>query len=71
MDLSRLAGRDEDRIGPGEEHNWMGDAFRDHPCYGIVGEDPRGNSSAQLGKEMTDRLITHLAAWVKGQDTVE
>ena len=71
VDLSRLAGHDEDRTGPHQQRNWMGDEFRDHPCYGILGEDPRGNSSAQLGQEMTERLIAHLATWVKGQDAAQ
>jgi len=64
VDLSALAGRDEDRTGPDQRRNWMGDEHRDHPCYGILGVDPRGNASAEFGRAGTKRLVDFLAGWV-------
>lgn len=46
-------------------HNWMNEEHRDHPCYGLVGIDPRGRASTQLGKHLTDNLIEFLREWVE------
>lgn len=45
-------------------HNWMGPEFHDHPCYGLVGIDPRGHASAELGQLNTERLIDYLEQWL-------
>jgi len=44
--------------------NWMGEEFEGHPCYGLVGIDPRAYASAQVGQDNTERLLAHLAAWL-------
>ena len=67
VDLGELAGRDEDIRGPDERHNWMADTPEDHPCYGIVGIDPRAHASAEFGKAATENLITRLAQWLDGE----
>ena len=64
VDMSALAGRDEDRGGPVERRNWMGDEYRDHPCYGILGIDPRSHASAAFGQTATERLVDFLAGWL-------
>lgn len=64
--MDALRGRpDSDLGGPDERINWMTDEYRDHPCYGLVGIDPRAHASAALGQEHTDRLIEFLADWVR------
>jgi hypothetical protein len=42
----------------------MEDAYRGHPCYGLVGIDPRGYASAAVGEANTMRLIDFLADWL-------
>ena len=66
VSMDALKGEPSDDIAePEEKTNWMGDEFRDHPCYGIVGIDPRAYASAEIGKERTEHLIGFLAEWVK------
>ena len=50
--------------GPGEQRNWMGDAWRDHPNYGLVGIDPRRHASSAHGQALTGRLLDFLEAWL-------
>lgn len=65
VDLARLhAGRQDDIAGPEQVVNWMGEAYAGHPCYGLVGLDPRAYASAQVGEENTERLLAYLAAWL-------
>ncbi|MBI5722752.1 MAG: creatininase family protein [Planctomycetes bacterium] len=64
VDMSVLEGRPDDVTGLKVKRNWMGDEFRDHPCYGIVGEDPRGNASAELGRQATENLLDYLVKWL-------
>jgi len=64
VDMAALAGRDEDRRGPEERHNWMVDTPKDHPCYGIVGIDPRAHASAEFGRQATENLIAALVGWL-------
>jgi len=64
VDMAALAGRDDDIGGPGDVINWMPDQFKDHPCYGIWGIDPRAHASADAGRDATEILITHLANWL-------
>ena len=68
VDMGELAGRDDDVTGAGQQRNWMGEEFRDHPCYGLVGEDPRRTASAAAGREATERLISFLIGWLDGND---
>jgi hypothetical protein len=43
----------------------MGEAYEGHPCYGLVGIDPRAYASAQVGQDNTESLLAHLAAWLE------
>ncbi|NLF40824.1 creatininase family protein [bacterium] len=66
VDMARLdESCREDVSGPDEKKNWMGSEWKGHPCYGLVGADPRGNASAALGRENTERLIAHLEQWLR------
>jgi creatinine amidohydrolase len=65
VDLSILGPPEESASGTSHEvHNWMGNAYKDHPLYGLVGIDPRGQSSAELGKFLTEKLIQYLVNWL-------
>jgi creatinine amidohydrolase len=72
VDLSAIAGPPQD-FGPADKTiNWMADEYKDHPCYGIVGIDPRAHASAEVGRENAQRLIEHLAKWLdEGAGTPE
>ena len=50
--------------GAVEPRNWMTPEYQGHPCYGLVGVDPRGTASAELGRETSERLIAFLEAWL-------
>ncbi len=66
VDLERLhSGRQDDIAAPDRVVNWMGDAYQGHPCYGLVGLDPRAYASAQVGQENTERLLAYLAAFLE------
>ena len=66
VDLSELGPEDSADIGdPDERRNWMDPEFAEHPCYGIVGFDPRGRASADIGRENTEGLIDFLSELVK------
>lgn len=67
VDQGRLYAEMGDPGGPEQIVNWMGDDFREHPCYGLVGIDPRPYASAQVGREMTEGLLDFLAAWLDGE----
>jgi creatinine amidohydrolase len=67
VDMDRLrAGRHAfaDIAAADQVVNWMGEEFEGHPCYGLVGIDPRAYASAQVGQDNTERLLAHLAAWL-------
>lgn len=69
QDLSSLQNETaNDAGGPDERKNWMDSSFKGHPCYGLVGIDPREHASAAVGRESSERLIDALEAWVK-EDT--
>jgi len=64
---------DSEALGPEEEgtepedasgRNWMGDEYRDHPCYGLVGIDPHGRASAQLGERLNEVVLAFLHQWL-------
>jgi hypothetical protein len=42
----------------------MAQIYKDHPLYGLVGIDPRGRASAELGKILTEALIDYLSQWL-------
>jgi creatinine amidohydrolase len=46
------------------EGSWVQPEHRDHPCYGLIGVDPRGTASAEVGREHTEALLSHLADWL-------
>lgn len=70
VDLSQLGPPDDSAShNPEEIHNWMGEDWKDHPLYGLVGLDPRGRASAELGKSLTEALIQYLAGWLN-EDTL-
>lgn len=67
VDVARLRqGRHAfaDSAGPDQVVNWMGEAYKGHPNYGLVGIDPRAYASEEVGRENTERLLAHLAAWL-------
>ena len=66
QDLSTLAD-ETDLGGPDEKHNWMEAGMEGHPCYGLVGIDPRRHASAEVGQASTERLIESLTAWLDGE----
>jgi len=46
----------------------LDEEHKDHPCYGLSGIDPRGgNATAELGRQMTQRLIEYLHEWLDGK----
>ena len=54
----------DDLGGPEEIVNWMVDTDQGHPCYGLVGIDPRAHASAEVGKEATENLLGYLQDWL-------
>jgi hypothetical protein len=38
--------------------------YEGHPCYGLVGIDPRAHASTEEGRKNTEALLDFLAAWV-------
>jgi creatinine amidohydrolase len=69
VNLAPLQGKPDDDIGgPDERINWMSDTYAGHPCYGLVGIDPRGYASAAVGEASTRKLIDFLAQWLATQE---
>lgn len=65
VNMAALQGQPDDDIGgPAAKVNWMGDDYRGHPCYGLVGIDPRGHASAAVGEAGTTLLIDFLVEWL-------
>ena len=65
VNMAALQGKPDDDIGgPAERINWMGDGYQGHPCYGLVGIDPRGHASAAVGEASTTALLDFLAEWL-------
>jgi len=66
VEMDRLrAGRQDDIAAADQIVNWMSEEFEGHPCYGLVGIDPRAYASAQVGQEHTERLLAYLTAWLE------
>lgn len=49
------------------KHNWMFSDSKEHPCYGLVGVDPRGAASAQEGKKRSGAFLSQVTKWLDGQ----
>jgi len=64
VDLERIRRKTDDIGGPEEVVNWMKDTGEDHPCYGIVGIDPRAHASEDVGREGVENLLAFLARWL-------
>lgn len=65
VNMDALRGKPDDDIGgPAQRINWMGDEYQGHPCYGLVGIDPRGHAAVAVGQETTERLIAFLREWL-------
>jgi len=65
VDAERLsAGCQDDIGGPDEAINWMVDTPAEHPCYGLVGVDPRAHASTDVGREHTEALLRFLEDWL-------
>ncbi|RIK37224.1 MAG: hypothetical protein DCC55_24930 [Chloroflexi bacterium] len=64
-----LKGQPSDDIGGAEKRiNWMKDEYQGHPCYGLVGIDPRGYATAAVGQANTETLIAFLIQWLERTD---
>ncbi len=67
VDMQRLqSDSTEDVGGPEARNNWMVDTDPAHPCYGLVGIDPRVHASIKVGKENTEALLAYLEKWLEG-----
>jgi creatinine amidohydrolase len=68
VNMDRLrAGPPTDMGGPDERRNWMGEEHKRHPCYGLVGIDPRGHASVEVGRQNTEGLIRFLEQWLANE----
>jgi creatinine amidohydrolase len=66
QDLASLGNEPTEDVGDADERkNWMDPVHKGHPCYGLVGIDPRRHASAGVGRESSERLIDGLEAWLK------
>ena len=69
VDLSLLGTPEQNpTVDLEQRHNWMGEIYQNHPLYGLVGIDPRGRASAELGKTLTEALISYLSNWLKANN---
>ena len=65
VDMKRLNDEQYQDIGaPDQIINWMGKEYEGHPCYGLVGIDPRHHASSEIGRQNTERFITFLKQWL-------
>jgi len=64
VDMALLNDLPGEQTGPDQVVNWMQEAYKDHPCYGLVGIDPRRYASAAVGERITANLLDYLAAWL-------
>ena len=56
--------------GPDEKRNWMDPTFEGHPCYGLVGIDPRIYATDAVGRASSQRLIEVLEDWLDGKSEI-
>jgi creatinine amidohydrolase len=66
VDMTLLDDLPGEEYGPDQVVNWMQEAYKNHPCYGLVGIDPRRYASAAVGEGMTNNLIDFLSGWLAG-----
>lgn len=65
VDIERLnAGPKDDYGGTDEIIDYMVDEYEGHPCYGLLGIDPRPHASAAIGQKSTENLIAFLEEWL-------
>ncbi len=67
VNLERISRRTDDIGGPEEVVNWMRGGNEDHPCYGIVGIDPRAHASEDVGREGVESLLAFFERWLAGE----
>ena len=67
QDLSSLENR-TDIGGADEKRNWMGSEMDGHPCFGLVGIDPREHATEAGGRDSSELLIDRLKAWLEGEE---
>ena len=48
-------------------YNWMGPESVGHPNYGLVGIDPRGHASPEVGWRSTQALLDYLRGWLDSE----
>ncbi len=48
-----------------EVHNWMGPESAAHRNYGLVGIDPRGHATVEVGWRATQTLLDFLRGWLE------
>ena len=53
--------------GPDEIVNWMDEEYKGHPCYGLVGIDPREHANMEVGASNSRALIRCLVEWLDGR----
>ncbi len=54
--------------GPGRTVNFMLPEYRNHPCCGVLGVDPR-RASARIGRFNTGKLAAFLFRWLEDEET--
>jgi creatinine amidohydrolase len=65
VDMARLDRPPRDDFGPADQViNYMGDEYAGHPCYGLLGIDPRPHAGAEEGRHATLHLIDYLTGWL-------
>jgi len=63
--------KNEDDVGgPDDKVNWMDPSFEGHPCYGLVGIDPRKYATDSVGRASSQHLIEGLEAWLEGKEEI-
>jgi creatinine amidohydrolase len=66
VDMTRLEQPPLDDFGAADEIiNYMTPEYAAHPCFGLVGIDPRPYASAAVGKASTLTLIAFLQQWLE------
>ncbi len=72
VDMAEIEDNDLTDFAPIDtQHSWMEEDSQEHPCYGIVGIEPRQNSTANKGAFYTDRLMECLHAWLDGETQLD
>lgn len=65
IDPARLdVGPKDDYGGPEDFIDYTGDGYKGHPCYGLVGIDPRPHACIAVGKKNTENLLSFLEGWL-------